>query len=273
MTMKNEHTVPFTHSDAVTLLAQTLHKTAYPASYLSELVTFLNLSWSSRPLTSTQKRNINTILADLNAQKPVEYIVGRALFYERYFFVSPAVLIPRIDTEQLLRQVISKKPEQATIIDIGTGSGALIITLARECSPTNQYIAIDISQPALDVARQNAQQYLVENQIRFICSNTIPTEGNGPLLPATESVFIVTNPPYISDQDMLTLPPSVKEYEPDIALREQPQFLIKLQQYIAFLYSHHKTVTLALEYSDTAGKMIQRIVTNPMGDLRELRLP
>ncbi|MBI2601095.1 peptide chain release factor N(5)-glutamine methyltransferase [Candidatus Daviesbacteria bacterium] len=164
-------------------------------------------------------------------QPPKQYLQGFAEFYKLKLKLTPDVLIPRPETELLVDEVLksikydvlSSKVEEKNIlvIDIGTGSGNIAISIAKN-APGVKVFATDISSRALKVAQKNAKLHGVENQIKFIQSNLL---ANYPLQPAcrqagptTYNLIIITNLPYIPSERIPYLDPSVKNYEPNIAL-------------------------------------------------------
>jgi release factor glutamine methyltransferase len=141
-------------------------------------------------------------------REPVAYITGRQEFWRRDFAVSPAVLIPRPETELIVEEAMSMA--FATVADIGTGSGCLAVTIAAEF-PRARVIATDISAPALAVASANAQRYGVADRIEF--RETRYLDGvAGPF------DLIVSNPPYVTDGEYEDLAPEVRDAEPRSAL-------------------------------------------------------
>lgn len=159
-------------------------------------------------------------------EMPVEYIVGKAEFGGLEFYVSPAVLIPRIETENLVNLVIDHLPEKdLKIADVGTGSGAIAILLAKRLLGLHrefEMVATDMSQQALEVTRKNLNQYKLAKKVRLQQSN---------LLDQLEGKFdlIVANLPYIPETRRDDLPESVLIYEPHLALfgGEDGLYLIK----------------------------------------------
>jgi len=159
------------------------------------------------------------------AGEPAQYIIGEQEFYGERFIVTPAVLIPRPETELLVEAVVKigqqrmvEQADQSPFVcaDIGTGSGAIALTIARMC-PTWQVWASDISPDALSVAKQNSIQ-----------QNTSIHWHEGNLLEpfAGQNIdILVSNPPYIPDEDILALQPEVKDYEPMTALAGGPDGL------------------------------------------------
>ena len=161
------------------------------------------------------------IITRLKQHEPWEYIRGWAEFCGSRFNVTPATLIPRLETETLVERGIEiakdmlKVSKELQIVDIGTGSGAIIISVAKGLSTANgiNYIATDISESALTVARENAQLNLVNN-VDFLNSNLIESDKinfNAPTL-------LLANLPYLGEAEFDTLDLSVKLYEPKSAL-------------------------------------------------------
>jgi release factor glutamine methyltransferase len=147
------------------------------------------------------------------AREPMAYLLGRREFWGLEFDVTPAVLIPRPETELIVEVALATFPEaQATIdiADIGTGSGCLAVTLAHERRAAH-IVATDVSPAALDVARRNAAQHAVASRVELIETD---------LLNGIDRTFdlIVSNPPYVPERDRATLPPEVREHEPSAAL-------------------------------------------------------
>ncbi|SDY63828.1 peptide chain release factor N(5)-glutamine methyltransferase [Tindallia californiensis] len=150
-------------------------------------------------------------------QCPVAYLTEEQEFMGLSFRVTPAVLIPRPDTEILVEAILkwvkNHQKKDLLLADIGTGSGAIAISLAH-FEPELQIIATDISQEALEIARNNAKQQQVDHQITFLFGDMIePIKAQGKKLDA-----IVSNPPYITQEEMKSLPLSVIGYEPKMAL-------------------------------------------------------
>lgn len=143
-----------------------------------------------------------------NNQQPKAYNQGWIEFFKLRFKVTPAVLIPRPETEILVENVIKADPR--TIIEIGTGSGNIAISIAKNL-PTVHITATEVSIEALKVARQNAKLHGVEKQIKFVESDLLEKVDQ----PAD---IIVTNLPYIPTERIPTLDESVKDFEPHVAL-------------------------------------------------------
>lgn len=144
-------------------------------------------------------------------REPVAYILGRKEFYGRDFLVSPAVLVPRPETELIVDAALVRfsREDAIEILDVGTGSGCLAITLGLEF-PRARVSATDISAAALDVARENARRHGVLARIAF---------QQASLVADVESVdLLVSNPPYAATADAATIPPDVLDFEPHVAV-------------------------------------------------------
>ena len=145
---------------------------------------------------------------------PVAYLTGKRDFYTLAFEVSPAVLIPRPDTETLVLAAIDRLAKVATprVVELGTGSGCVAVSLAHEV-PAAQVTAIDISAGAIEVARRNAERHGVESRVSFV-------EGDWLAAVPTGAVYdlVVSNPPYIAAEEFAGLEPGVRDHEPRLAL-------------------------------------------------------
>lgn len=152
--------------------------------------------------------------------EPVQYIIGEQEFYGLSFHVNPDVLIPRPETELLVEQVLKLaegpyKDLSPIIADIGTGSGAIPVTLAAKLPHWEQIIATDISSKALQTARENAAKHGVSGRIQFIHGDLLtPLLGQGK--PRID--LLISNPPYIPSSELNELHKEVKDYEPLLAL-------------------------------------------------------
>ena len=162
-----------------------------------------------RALTDVESQKLEELLYDRISGVPLQYIVGRQEFYGRYFEVNPAVLIPRPETEHIVEAVLEKNPGPGTrILDVGTGSGCIAVTLALEL-PQAQVFAGDISEPALRVARQNA--VALGAPVGFVCMDFLDSISG-------RFEFVVSNPPYVRPGDIHRLQREVREHEPHVAL-------------------------------------------------------
>jgi len=145
---------------------------------------------------------------------PVAYLVGRKEFFGLEFEVTPAVLIPRPDSETVVLEflALAKDKPQPRVIDIGTGSGNLAVAVAKQQRGAH-VTAVDASPEALAVAQSNAARHGVAERVRFLAGDLF-----APLTPDERFDFILSNPPYIAHEHLDKLPVGVRDYEPRIAL-------------------------------------------------------
>ena len=142
------------------------------------------------------------------ADYPLPYLLGYAEFYSLEFEVSPEVLIPRPETETLVDLALACQP--GTVVDVGAGSGCIAVSLALHLPDATIY-AIEISRAALAVAQRNAERHRVTDRVQFIVGDVLAPR------PAPVDL-IVSNPPYVSTSECAQLPPSIRDYEPRLAL-------------------------------------------------------
>jgi release factor glutamine methyltransferase len=149
---------------------------------------------------------------------PVAYLVGHKEFFALKFEVSPAVLIPRPESEFVVMECLRLARDMAEprVLDIGTGSGNIAVAVARQY-PGARVTAVDLSPEALAVAARNAARHGVAERVRFL-------EGDlfGPVPVGEQFDFVVSNPPYIAREELGGLPPGVRDYEPHLALDGGP---------------------------------------------------
>lgn len=160
--------------------------------------------------------------------EPIQYILGSCEFYGREFRVDPRVLIPRPETELLVESVLLRAPRHARVVDVGTGSGCIAITLKLE-RPDLQIVATDLSAGAIDVARSNA--FALGAEIAFVRSDLTSALGR-PL------DVIVSNPPYVPATDLPQLQPEVRDHEPRLALESGIDGLESIRRLLASGQSH-----------------------------------
>lgn len=156
------------------------------------------------------QERVTDIITRLRRYEPLQYIVGVARFHGHKFKVTPSVLIPRPETEQLVDLIIDENPSSdLRVLDMGTGSGCIAISLARALKFA-QVDALDVSRDALVVARENAAAMKVK--VRFFESDMLAPQ------PAARYDIIVSNPPYVCWSERESMEPNVKDYEPGQAL-------------------------------------------------------
>ena len=155
-------------------------------------------------------------------REPLQYLIGTQEFCGLEFAVNAAVLIPRPETELLVEYVAQRIPaeQQATIVDVCTGSGCIAVAIAR-LRPRARVIATDLSNPSLDVARQNATRHAVCERITWLEGDLLGPLAGQELEGRID--VIVSNPPYIAEADWATLQPEVRLFEPRGALVAGPQ--------------------------------------------------
>lgn len=166
-----------------------------------------------RLLSEEELAVYDAAIARRAAGEPVQYITGQQEFYGLMLKVSPAVLIPRPETELLVEAVLERLPadRETKIVDVGTGSGAIAIALAYRL-PKARVTAVDLSQAALAVARDNAAVHGVTGRVRLLSSDLLAAVA-GEVFDA-----VVSNPPYVPETDRDSLDRQVREFEPPLAL-------------------------------------------------------
>ncbi len=178
---------------------------------------------ADRPASELERAAYRELVERATRHEPVDYLVGQAPFFSMMFRVNPDVLIPRPSTETLVEHVIQharRTPgfHRPLIADVGTGSGAIAVALARHV-PESRVIATDVSEAALELARQNAEAHGVTERVEL---------RHGDLLDPLRGLrvrYLVSNPPYISDAEWAQVQANVKEHEPAGALRGGPDGL------------------------------------------------
>lgn len=164
------------------------------------------------PNEELQFPDLDSVINDIRAWRPVQYIIGTAEFAGMDFEVSDAVLIPRPETEELVDWIASEVGDSALILDVGTGSGCIAIALSRAVSGSSVW-ALDISADALAVARRNGAKYAPD--VRFVQGDAL---SDFSALFAEKFDVVVSNPPYIPDSDSRLMRRNVTDYEPHTAL-------------------------------------------------------
>ena len=165
-------------------------------------------------LSNSLVSQIEEIINQLKQHKPIQYIIGETEFYGLKFNVAPAVLIPRPETEELIEWITDENiNKKINILDIGTGSGCIAISLAKNI-PGAKVDAIDISEEAIKVAKQNAETNNVK--INFLHFDILNIEKWHEI--KTKYDIIVSNPPYVRELEKEMMEKNVLEYEPETAL-------------------------------------------------------
>lgn len=161
-------------------------------------------------LTEAEQRLLEELMVRLEEGEPVQYVTGKAFFCNREFRVRPGCLIPRPETEELCQWIITEANNARDILDIGTGSGCIAITL-KACLPDADITAWDISCEALEIAQENAE--INRTDVRFAIQDTLSPPDD-----IDRWDIIVSNPPYICQKEADTMERNVLDYEPQQAL-------------------------------------------------------
>jgi|SRR6267378_4419687 len=220
-----------------------------------------------RALTSAETENMRELIVRRGQREPSQHIMGSTCFCGLEFTVNRDVLVPRPETELLAEQgwVFLQELAQAaagngkdlrplTALDFGTGSGCLAVTLAKNCSSV-RICAVDVSAAALEVARENATRLGVGERVDFRNG-----DGFSALPQESRFVLIISNPPYIPSNEIETLQPEVRDFDPRAALdggAEGMEFYrILAEQAAHFLESRGK---LMVEFGDGQGERIRKL--------------
>ncbi len=165
---------------------------------------------TERPLTPEERDTYMAYVFRRVKGEPVAYIVQEKEFYGVPFDVCPSVLIPRPETELLVEKTLEIAPKGSTIIEIGTGSGAVMISILI-CRQDLKGIATDISRDAILIAKKNAIRHEVDNRVSFAVADAIEAFGEN-------TQIIVMNPPYVAEKDIKLLSKDIIKFEPECAL-------------------------------------------------------
>lgn len=165
-----------------------------------------------RPLAPEERGAARALVQRRRSHEPVAYILGERAFYKHTFAVSPAVLVPRPDTETLVERALARLADDSPgpVLDVGTGSGCIGLSLLAE-RPALRADLVDLSPEALAVARDNAARLEVAERARFLEGDLLePAEG--------PYALIASNPPYLRQDELETVAPDVRDHEPHLAL-------------------------------------------------------
>lgn len=179
---------------------------------LKRIDLFLNPNFE---ISEAEVQKWEAIISELKTEKPIQYIIGETWFYDSKFYVNEHTLIPRSETEELVDWIVetenrNDKREKLAILDIGTGTGCIPISLKKNI-PQSEISAIDVSEEALEIARKNAELNQVE--INFILQNILETDDL-----KQQFDIIVSNPPYVRNLEKQEIKKNVLEFEPHLAL-------------------------------------------------------
>ena len=184
------------------------------------------------PLTNDELTQYRSRIKERANRKPTAYITGKKEFMSLEFDINEQVLIPRPETELLVEEIISicqkQELDKPNIVDIGTGSGAIMVSLGYHIKEA-KILGIDVSQEILKTARQNINKYDLDERLKVIKGNLLK-----PLIKRGKNNvdIVVSNPPYIKEKEMENLPPEVKQ-EPEKALNGGEQGIKIIQKIIS----------------------------------------
>ena len=202
-----QHGIPNPRLDAEVLLGHLLEK--------SRLQLYLHFEM---PVFQEHLTPFRELIRKRIERTPVSYLTNQKEFMSLDFYVDERVLIPRPETEQLVETVLATKVEDfQCLLELGTGSGVIATSLAVH-QPEWKIIATDISEPALAVARKNAETHACTAQIKFLSGDLFDPIEAIDTDEETRFDWIVCNPPYIKNTERDTLSPDVRDYEPEVAL-------------------------------------------------------
>ena len=219
--------VPNDLLDAQTLLAEAL----------GEDRTYLIINFN-RQLPEDLLSKFRAMVNRRAAGEPLQYITGRQEFFGLDFEVTPDVLIPRPETELIVEETIRIVQQygiaRPMIVDVGAGSGAIAVALARELGAA-RVIASDISEAALRVARRNAARHGLGDRVGFVASDLLDAFADEDF-----ADFILSNPPYVSEEEMPSLQREVRDWEPRLALTDSNDGLSLYRRLLKAAPSHLK---------------------------------
>jgi release factor glutamine methyltransferase len=210
-----------------------------------------------KPLEKTELSVFKGYLRRRIRREPVAYIVGRKGFWSLDLSVKPAVLIPRPETECLVEAALAVLAGHASVpaahvLDLGTGSGAIVLALAIEAGG-HHYFASDVSPEAVAVARKNATDAGLCERVRFFVGDWLSAVRPDPLFD-----LIVSNPPYVAAREMVELQPEIVGYEPSLALNGDEDGLRSYRAILGAAHRHLKpTGTLVLEIGSSQREAVQ----------------
>jgi release factor glutamine methyltransferase len=217
-----------------------------------------------RPLTPAELQAFKQRITRRAAREPVAYILGQREFWSRSFRVGPGVLVPRPETECLIEAILARVSDRQfplSILDLGVGSGVLLLTLLQEF-PRAHGTGIDCAPEALAYAQINAQRFDLLSRAHLLQGDLCKACGSD-LLPASGFDLIVSNPPYIGQTEWSTLQPEVRDWEPATALvaAEEGQALYR-QMFTHCLSLLRPSGWLVLEIGATQGAPVRQMAVD-----------
>jgi len=214
------------------------------------------LARSDTPVPPAEEGRFRRLLERRLRGEPVSYLTKEREFYGRTFHVDQRALIPRPETEHLIEAALARElPPRPWIFDLGTGSGAIALTLALEL-PGSRVIASDLSLDALAVAAINRRRYGLEDRVVLLACDL----ADAVALPQID--MLVSNPPYIDPADRSSLSPEIRDFEPDIALYASGRGLAIVERVLTTASNLRSGVPLLIEVGAGQSKQLQRRLPN-----------
>ncbi len=205
------------------------------------------------PLTPEERSRFREVIKKRYSGVPLQYLTGEVQFYGLRFRVRQDVFIPRPETEELLETALGLIPRDrgTNCLDLGTGSGVIAVSLAKYL-PQVSVTAVDFSSDALELARENAELNRVTDRVSVLYSNWFERVTG-------KFDLIVSNPPYIAEEDLDNLPSEVRDHEPRQALDGGRQGMEEIVKVIGHLKEHmHPGATALFEIGDGQGSMVKK---------------
>ena len=218
-------------------------------------------------LSACKQRELENIIFRLQKNEPIQYIRGYAEFGGRNFRVAPSVLIPRPETAELVSLIVKENPDARCLLDIGTGSGCIAISLSKSL-PGARVDAWDISEEALTIARKNNEE--LDAQVTFCRQDVFSADG----MQSGSYDIIVSNPPYVTETEKREMEANVLDWEPELALFVPDEDPLRFYRRIAELGREllRPDGKLYFEINQAYGQdMIRMIEMNQYRDVRVIK--
>ncbi len=221
-------------------------------------------------LSESHAKHYRQLIERRATREPLQYITGHQEFFGLDFEVTPDVLIPRPETEIIVEAALEvlKDDENGLMLDVGTGSGCIVISLLHKL-PGAQAIATDISPAALRVAQRNAERHKVATRLELIEADGFPSTAH-------EFSVIVSNPPYVTEEEFAGLQPEVRDYEPRSALVSGANGLAHVGMLLRDAPAHvrrggHFIFEIGFGQSDAVERLIDQVVWNVVDVRKDLQ--